>query len=281
MDRILILGARGMLGAQIRALYPNAVAWDREEVDVLDSARFSAQVRALRPAPEAIVNCVAYNNVDGAEDSPEAAYALNGAFPGALAALAGDIGAALVHYSSNYVFDGEAGEYAEDAAPSPLSVYGSSKLEGERQVAGHARNAWYVLRTAVLFGPKGESELSKRSFVDLMLGLAATRDSISAVADEVNSLTYVLDLASITRGILETRPPSGIYHAVNSGEASWYDFACEVFRRARKPVRVSPVPAAHMPRKARRPRRSVLRNTKLPPVRPWQSALSEFLSTYR
>jgi dTDP-4-dehydrorhamnose reductase len=278
MDRILILGSRGMLGTQVRALYPHAAAWDREEIDVLDGARLRAQILALDPAPEAIVNCVAFNNVDGAEESAGPAFALNAAFPGDLAALAGEIGAALVHYSSNYVFDGIAGEYSEDAPPAPLSVYGLSKAEGERRVAERAGAAWYVLRTAVLFGPKGESELSKRSFVDLMLDLAATRDSVRAVADEANSVTYAPDLARITREILESAPPSGIYHAVNSGEASWYDFACEIFRQARKPVKVVPVSAGEMPRKARRPRRSVLRNTKLPPVRSWQAGLAGFLA---
>lgn len=277
MNRTLILGARGMLGTQLRALYSDAVAWDREDADVLDSAQFRAKVLALDPAPDVIVNCVAYNNVDGAEDQPDAAFALNGEFPGRLADLAAEIGAVLVHYSSNYVFDGLIGEYAEDAVPSPLSVYGQSKLEGEHQIAKCAANTWYVLRTAVLFGPKGESEVSKRSFVDLMLDLAASRNRISAVSDEVNSVTYAPDLAAITRGVLASRPPSGIYHAVNSGEASWYDFACEIFRQAQKTMEVVPLPASQMPRKARRPRRAVLRNTKLPPVRPWQAALEEFI----
>lgn len=277
MNRTLILGARGMLGTQLRALYSDAVAWDREDADVLDSAQFRAKVLALDPAPDVIVNCVAYNNVDGAEDQPDAAFALNGEFPGRLADLAAEIGAALVHYSSNYVFDGLIGEYAEDAVPSPLSVYGQSKLEGEHQIAKRAANTWYVLRTAVLFGPKGESEVSKRSFVDLMLDLAASRDRVSAVSDEVNSVTYAPDLAAITRDVLASRPPSGIYHAVNSDEASWYDFACEIFRQVHKAVEVLPVPASQMPRKARRPCRAVLRNTKLPPVRTWQAALEEFI----
>ncbi|MEN6532362.1 MAG: dTDP-4-dehydrorhamnose reductase [Bryobacteraceae bacterium] len=275
MNRTLILGARGMLGTQLRALYSDAVAWDREDADVLDSAQFRAKVLALDPAPDVIVNCVAYNNVDGAEAQPDAAFALNGEFPGRLADLSVEIGAVLVHYSSNYVFDGLIGEYAEDAVPSPLSVYGQSKLEGERQIAKRAANTWYVLRTAVLFGPKGESEVSKRSFVDLMLDLAASRNRISAVSDEVNSVTYAPDLAAITRSVVARRLPSGIYHAVNSGEASWYDFACEIFRQAQKMVEVAPLPASQMPRKARRPRRAVLRNTKLPPVRPWQAALEE------
>ncbi len=277
MNRTLILGARGMLGTQLRALYPDAVTWDREDVDVLDSAQFRAKVLTLDPAPDVIVNCVAYNDVDGTEDQPDAAFALNAEFPGRLAVLAAELGAVLVHYSSNYVFDGLAREYAEDAKPSPLSAYGQSKVEGERQIAKRAGNTWYILRTAVLFGPKGESEVSKRSFVDVMLDLASSRDRISAVSDEVNSVTYAPDLAAITRGVLESRPPSGIYHAVNSGEASWYDFACEIFWQVHKTVAVLPIPASQMPRKARRPSRAVLRNTKLPPVRPWQAALEEFI----
>jgi dTDP-4-dehydrorhamnose reductase len=257
-------------------LYTEAVGWDREDIDVLDSASLRAKIGSLGFTPDAIVNCVAFNDVDGAEERPGQAFALNADFVGELAGLTQEMGVPLVHYSTNYVFDGVQGEYTEAGTPAPLSVYGRSKLRGEQMAA--ASGAWcYVVRTAVIFGPKGASDLSKKSFVDIMLDLSAKRDTIQAVSDEVNSLTYAPDLARGTLDLLGALPPPGIYHLTNSGGASWFDFAREIFRIAGKDVTVLPVPSSHFPRKAARPPRAVLLNTKLPPLRPWQAALAEFL----
>ncbi len=277
MRRVLILGAKGMLGGQLRKLYPEGTAWDREEIDATDFAALGRAILALRPAPEAMINCIAFNDVDGAEDNPGGAFLLNAEVPGELARLAAGMGIPLVHYSTNYVFDGERGEYDETGRPAPLSVYGRSKLGGEERVLA-AGGEGYVVRTAVLFGPQGASSLSKRSFVELMLGLAATRDRIEAVADEINSVTYAPDLAAATARLLEARPGAGIYHLSNGGEASWCDFAREIFRFSGKAVEVVPVAASRFPRKAARPRRAVLRNTRLPHLREWRDALAEYLA---
>jgi dTDP-4-dehydrorhamnose reductase len=274
MENVLILGVRGMLGGQLRGLYPMATGWDIEDLNVLDFDALRARVEAL--APGAILNCVAFNDVDGAEDRPEQAFALNAEFPGKLARLAAERGIPLVHYSTNYVFDGARGEYAETDAPAPLSAYGRSKLGGEQAVAA-AGGRCYVVRTSVIFGPKGESGLSKRSFVDLMLDLASGRDVIQAVDDEINSLTYAPDLARATHRLLEDAPAAGVYHLANEGAASWCDFAREIFRIAARKVTVVPVSSAHFPRKARRPARAVLVNTRRPRLRPWQESLSELL----
>jgi len=257
-------------------LYPQAVGWDREDIDVLDYASLRAKTGALGFTPDAVVNCVAFNDVDGAEDRPGQAFALNTDFVGELAGLTQEMGVPLVHYSTNYVFDGVRGEYTEADTPAPLSIYGRSKLRGEQMAA--ASCAWcYVVRTAVIFGPKGASDLSKKSFADIMLDLSAKRDTIQAVSDEVNSLTYAPDLAAGTQRLLGALPPPGIYHLTNSGGASWFDFAREIFRIVGKDVTVLPVPSSHFPRKAARPPRAVLLNTKLPPLRPWKAALAEFL----
>jgi dTDP-4-dehydrorhamnose reductase len=277
MENVLILGARGMLGGQLRKLYPAATGWDLPEVNVLDFDALRARVDGLTPAPGAIINCVAFNDVDLAEDRPEEAHALNAAFPGALARYAAARGIPLAHFSTNYVFDGARGEYTESDAPSPLSVYGWSKARGEEAVAA-AGGLAYVIRTAVIFGPKGESELSKRSFVDLVLDLASRREVIEAVDDEINSVTYAPDLARATRRLLEEAPEAGIYHLVNDGAASWYDLAREIFRVTERRVTVVPVPAARFPRKARRPARAVLLNTRRPPLGPWPEALAELLT---
>lgn len=278
MQRVLILGSKGTLGGQLMKLYPEAAGWDREDVDVLDYPSLRAKLAGLGFIPDAVVNCVAFNDVDGAEDRPEQAFALNADFAGEVARYTKEKGVPLVHYSTNYVFDGVKGEYNEGDKPAPLSVYGYSKLRGE-QLAMESGGRCYVVRTAVIFGPKGASDLSKRSFVDLMLDLSAGRDTIQAVSDEVNSVTYAPDLAASTHQLLDTLPPAGIYHVTNSGAASWFDFAKEIFRIAGRNVTVLPVPSSHFPRKATRPSRAVLLNTKLEPVRPWETALAEFLNS--
>lgn len=278
--RVLILGCKGTLGGQLMKLYPQAIGWDREDVDVLNFPAFSARVTGLGPVPDAIVNCVAFNDVDGAEDRPEQAFALNQEFPGNLARFARELGVPLVHYSSNYVFDGVRGEYVETDTPTPLSAYGRSKWGGEKCV-GESGVAGYIVRTAVIFGPKGTSDLSKKSFVDLMRDLSATRDTIQAVADEINSVTYAPDLAAATHSLLERLPEPGIYHLTNSGGASWFDLAREIFRIAGKSINLLPVPSTHFPRKALRPAKAILHNTRLPALRPWQDALAEFLGSTR
>ena len=276
MKNVVILGSKGNLGGQLLRLYPDATGWDREDIDATDFPSLRARLSGLAFVPGAVVNCVAFNDVDGAEDRPEQAFLLNADLPGELARIARELGIPLVHYSTNYVFDGAKGEYAEGDAPAPLSAYGRSKLLGERRVAENG-GQWYVLRTAVIFGPKGESALSKKSFVDIMLDLSEKRDAIEVVSDEINNLTYAPDLAGATRRLLATPPPSGIYHLTNSGGASWFDCAREVFRIAGRNVTTIPVPAARFPRKAARPAKALLLNTKQPPLRPWQEALAEFL----
>ncbi|HEX3742932.1 MAG TPA: SDR family oxidoreductase [Bryobacteraceae bacterium] len=277
ISNVLILGCKGTLGGQLMKLYPEATGWDREDVDVLDFPALRARIASLPAPPDAIVNCVAFNDVDGAEDRPQAASALNEEFPGRLAHFARESGIPLVHYSTNYVFDGVHGDYHESDEPSPVSAYGRSKRGGEERIAEAGAHA-YVVRTAVIFGPKGESDLSKKSFVDLMRDLAGKRDTIQAVSDEINSVTYAPDLAAATKALLQSLPAPGIYHLTNSGSASWFDLAAEIFRIEGKHVNLLPVPSTHFPRKAMRPPKAVLHNTKAPKLRPWQEALSEFLA---
>ena len=276
--RVLVLGAKGTLGGQLMRLYPEAIGWDREDVDVRDATALRARLDGLGFLPCAVVNCVAFNDVDGAEDRSEQAFALNAEFPGRLAQWTKEKGIPLVHYSTNYVFDGSLEEYRESDAPAPLSVYGRSKWRGEQLVAENG-GQWYVVRTAVIFGPKGASELSKKSFVEIMVDLASKGDTVEAVADEVNSVTYAVDLAAGTRDLLEAAPPPGIYHVSNCGCASWYDLAREIYRIVGRSTTVLPVPATRFPRKAKRPARAILLNTRLAPLRPWQEALADFLSS--
>ena len=196
---ILILGSKGMLGGQLKKIFPDAVAWDRDEFDFSKIINFKLEISNLHPS--AIINCVAFNDVDGAEDRRDLAFTLNSTAVGELAGICHELKIPLVHFSTNYVFDGQKGEYLETDQPHPLSVYAQSKCQGELEIQKNT-DQFYIIRTAVLFGPKGESELSKKSFIELMLDLSAKSDTIKAVIDEVNSVTFVADLAVTVKKIL-------------------------------------------------------------------------------
>lgn len=264
-----------MLGGQLMKVFGNeAAGWDRADVDVTQDQDLKLKIKDLKP--EAIINCVAFNDVDGAEEKSEIAYKLNADVPKNLATICNELNIPLIHFSTNYVFEEGQGEYLESDEPRPKSVYAKSKAEGEKNVINTAKK-YYLIRTAVIFGPKGESEMSKKSFVELMLDLSAKQAEVKAVNDEVNSITYAPDLARAVQVLLSQQFPYGIYHLTNLGSASWYDLAKEIFSITKKAVSVIPVPAAEFPRKASRPQKSVLLNTKFIEFRPWQEALKEFL----
>lgn len=264
-----------MLGGQLMKVFGGgATGWDRGDCDVTQAESLKLKVKSLRP--RAIINCVAYNDVDGAESHRELAFTLNAEVVKNLSAIANQLNIPLAHFSSNYVFDGEKGEYKEDDQPNPLSAYGQSKYQGEQNLIANCKK-YYLIRTSVLFGPKGQSELAKKSFVDLMLELSQKTATIKAINDETNSLTYAPDLALAVKNLIADGKPYGIYHLVNSGQASWFELAREIFSIAGKKITVEPVPSTAFPRTASRPKKSALINTKLDPLRPWQEALKEFL----
>ena len=276
-EKVLILGNKGMLGGQLMNVFGvRAVGWDREDCDVTNSENLKFKIENLKLPIKAVINCVAYNDVDGAEEKQEIANQLNVKVPGILAKICKDLGIPLVHFSTNYVFDDEKGEYGESDEASPKSEYAKSKYEGELAVKNNT-DKYYIVRTAVLFGPKGESELSKRSFVELMLDLSAKNSTVKAVNDEINSITYAPDLAAEVKKLIDDKKPFGVYHITNSGFGSWLDFAAEIFKIIGKQITLQPVPSAEFKRAAHRPAKSVLINSKLSQLRPWQEALKEFL----
>jgi len=276
MDKILILGAKGMLGGQLKRTFSKALGWDRQDIDITQNDDLRQKIKDLTVKPSVIINCVAYNNVDEAEQKKDLAFKLNFEVVGNLAEICRDLDITLVHFSTNYIFDGEKGEYQEDDIPHPLSVYGESKFKGE-QALQKTWHKFYLIRTAVLFGPPGESDLSKKSFVEVMLNLSKENNVIKAVDNEINSLTYAVDLAEAVKKLILEKQPFGIYHITNSGQASWYDYAKEIFKILKKNVKLKPVLASALPRKALRPAKALLLNTKLPPLRLWREALKEFL----
>jgi dTDP-4-dehydrorhamnose reductase len=281
--KVLILGARGMLGQELVRVYREdpgyeVFAWDVEDIDITDFALAEKQIRAV--APDIIINAVAYNAVDACEGSEEEykkAMLLNAEVPKFLAKIALFLHATLLHYSSNYVFDGESTEgYAETATPHPISRYGESKYAGERAVL-ETGGKYYVVRLSKLFGKPAISAVGKKSFFEKMLELAETKTELQAVDDELSCFAYAPDLAVATKVLLQHRAPYGIYHLVNENPATWYDAAQELFKLAKKNITVKPVSASAFPRPAKRPHCSILRNTKFIPFRPYTEALEEFL----
>jgi dTDP-4-dehydrorhamnose reductase len=274
--KILILGAKGSLGQTFLDVYKSedVTAWDRDELDITDQEMVAQKVSEL--SPELVLNCAAYNAVDQAEKDRETAVLINGTAVGYLALAAKDVGATLVHFSSAYVFDGNNQEgYNEDDATRPVSAYGQSKLEGELELASNMDN-YYLIRTTWLYGRN--SVTGKPSFVDLMLRLATEGKTISGIADEFGQPTYVLDLARAVKKLVEQKRVFGIYHFTNSGSASWYDWANEIFRIKNLNPKFSKTTREDFPRIAKRPKYGVLNNTKFELLRPWTEALKEHLA---
>jgi dTDP-4-dehydrorhamnose reductase len=272
--RILLTGAGGQLGHDLQAVLgdQDLHAYDHAALDVSDR---SAVVQAVeRVRPDWVINAAAYNDVDGAETTEEVAFAINGAAPGFLAEAAAGVGASIVHVSTDYVFDGTKGApYTEEDVPNPLSVYARSKYEGERRVLDSGASAC-ILRTAWLYGHHG------KNFVKAILAAAAKGGPLKVVADQVGSPTATADLAEAIAGLIET-PARGLFHVANAGACSRFEFARAIVRGS---TEVLPITTTEADRPARRPVNSALssvrwRESGLPPLRSWQSALSAFLES--
>ncbi|HEV7943045.1 MAG TPA: dTDP-4-dehydrorhamnose reductase [Solirubrobacteraceae bacterium] len=281
-SRIMIAGACGMLGRDVVGAAERAghvpVALGRRELDVTDA---DAVERAVaQQQPDAVVNCAAWTDVDGAESHPRQAAAVNAAGAGNLAQAAAKAGVPLLHVSTDYVFDGSAPldaqgrprPYLESDATVPLSVYGRTKLEGERLVLA-ASSAHLVVRTAWLFGVDGAN------FVATMLRLAGERDTVQVVDDQTGCPTWTGHLAPALIGLIE-REVSGLAHLAGAGEVTWNAFAKEIFRQAEKDCIVEALDSAQMARPAPRPSWSVLGSERedLLPLPDWRDGLAGYLA---
>jgi len=283
---ILILGGQGNLGTQLTqacSVDYEVVSWDRDDLDVLDFPLLISKITELKP--QLIINTVAYNAVDKCEDKKEyeLALKLNAELPAVLANLARKINAVLIHYSTDYVFNGTENkkEFIESDTPNPINKYGESKSAGEREVikmAEHGLN-YYLIRTSKLFGPKGQSAAAKPSFFDIMLNLAQTKNDLTVVSEELSCFTYTSDLAAATLRLWEIEAPYGIYHLVNESPCTWYEAATELFRLKKMSVNLRPVRSENLLRAARRPKYSVLKNLKIKKMRNFQEALREYLNS--
>jgi dTDP-4-dehydrorhamnose reductase len=237
-DVVRILGERA---AQVRAL-------SRSELDITDAASVAEHILDV----DVVVNCAAYTAVDAAESDVEAARRVNGIGPGLLAQACLKTGARLVQVSTDYVFDGIASApYAEDAAPAPRSVYGSTKLAGEEAVSTSGADA-LIVRTAWLYGASGPC------FPKTIAKAGAARGALQVVNDQIGQPTWTRDLAEFVVSLIEAEVPAGVYHGTASGQASWFEFAREICASAGLGDIVSAVPSSAYPRPAPRPAWSVL-----------------------
>lgn len=283
MTKALVLGgATGLLGQAVVAEAARK-NWDvrslgRQDGDITDIKFLSEKINEFDP--DIIFNTIAWTDVEGAEDKPEEARALNRCFPNALACcVAGRKKGFLVHYSTDYVFTGNYGTpFKEGETPRPSQMYGQTKLEGEETVLSILPNDSCVIRTAWLFGP------GRKNFISTILSLCRQKDSLTVVDDQTGSPTYTLDLADWSLRLAEKRA-CGIWHGVNSGHATWCELAGEAAALAQMDCAINPIPSTMRPQKAKRPAFSILDNSKLAnflgqPPRPWQKALRDYLYGY-
>ena len=284
--RILLLGRSGQVGFELqRLLAPIAQlsAPGRDEIDLQNSDSLRARVRELRP--DVILNAAAYTAVDAAEKEEALAHAINADAPGALAQEAAQLGALLVHYSTDYVFDGsKRTPYREDDPVAPVSAYGRTKLAGEEAIRASGC-LHLILRTSWVYAPRG------KNFVLTMLRLASERPELRVVADQVGSPTSARSLAEAAVQALDAvqaKPVRQTYHATGAGVTSWHGFAERIVERGAalglcRRVPVKPITTAEYPTPARRPAYSVLDNARLAAdlgvrLPAWETALDQCLA---
>jgi dTDP-4-dehydrorhamnose reductase len=283
--RILLTGAAGQVGVEFRRAASHLgeiTATTRADCDLGDPYAVRGLVRSLRP--DVIVNTAAYTAVDRAESEPDASFAANAIAPGILAEEAKTLGALLIHYSTDYVFDGsKPTPYSEEDQPCPVSEYGRSKLEGEERILASGARA-LILRTSWVYGSHG------KNFLLTILRLALQRPELRIVADQIGSPTAAREIAAATVRILEHASsrqddfPSGVYHMTAEGVTSWFGFAGAIVKQAGliAPPKLVPITTAEYPTPARRPANSALSNHKFLStfgfrLRPWEDALRDVM----
>lgn len=264
MKKVLVTGANGQLGSEIKQLannYPNFnfVFTDIDDFPLDDSQVIISNFKRIQP--NIVINCAAYTAVDKAEQDVAVADAINHLAIATLATLCTEFGSKLVHISTDYVFDGLSPiAYKEEDQPNPKSVYGSTKLAGEMACLNNCPES-IIIRTAWVYSEFGNN------FVKTMLRLMTERDTLSVVNDQVGSPTYAADLAQVILTILDSNQwTAGIYHFSNAGEISWFDFAQDIKEIANKDCEIKGIPASNYPTPAERPAYSLLDKSKIKAV---------------
>ena len=285
--RVVVIGARGQLGTDLVTALASCgeeefavVPLTHADVEVRDHSGTRATLSTLGPA--VVVNTAAFHRVDDCEDQRETAFAVNAVAVGNLASICRDIGSVLVHFSTDYVFGGDASRhepYTENAPAQPMNVYGASKLAGEGLVR-EGCPAHFLIRTSGLFGLAGSSGKGG-NFIELMLRLAAAGRPIRVVSDQRFAPTYAVDLADAVVALLRTNR-YGLYHVTNAGECTWFEFAAAIFSLAGLHPDLSATTSAEFGAKAPRPTYSVLgrdalQSAGIPALRDWRDALHAYL----
>jgi dTDP-4-dehydrorhamnose reductase len=281
MSRILVIGAKGMLGRdlvpELQSSFPNdeVLAWDVEEIDIRKEQETVARIEGVRPS--IVINLAGYTDVDGCELNEQEAFAVNGDGMRHIALGVRRCGAKAIYLSTDYVFDGKKGTpYFEEDSPAPLSIYGRSKRKGEQSILELAGDG-LIIRTQWLYGKNG------RNFVTAILRQAKEKKVLTIVNDQIGSPTYTVDLSKAISQLIRKKA-SGIFHVTNSGFCSWYDFGRTILGLSEmKAVNAVPISSRELDRKAIRPLFSVLSTQKLKQemgieLRPWSEAIKEFLS---
>jgi len=281
MKRVLVIGAKGMLGRDVMeelrssSLY-DVTGWDIDEIDV--RVEMDTVEKISRLGPEIVINLAAHVNVDECESQTEKAFAVNAEGMRHVALGAVKCGARVVYISTDYVFDGEKGRaYAEDDSPHPLNVYGRSKLQGERYVQELTKDG-VIVRTQWLFGKHGNN------FVASVLRQAREKKELSIVDDQTGSPTYTVDLAKVLSALIQCGA-RGIFHAANRGTCTWFEFGQSILELSgMSGVSIRPISAKELNRPAIRPPYSGLNCERLKQVtgmtlRPWSEALKEYLNS--
>lgn len=265
MKKILLIGKNGQIGWELEralSLHSHVTACSREQINLLEIDSSLSFIRHLKP--DIIINAAAYTAVDKAEQETTAAMQINGIAPGILAEEAKRLGALLIHYSTDYVFDGSSQRpYRESDPINPLNVYGKSKASGEKAIEA-AGGHYFIFRTSWVYGLRGQN------FLLTMLRLAKERDTLKIVNDQIGAPTWSRLIAHATADVIRqcndlTAVPSGIYHLTCSGTTSWHGFAEAIFKRsalASKPTIIG-IPSSEYPTPAKRPAYSVLSNEKI------------------
>ena len=271
---VLVTGAAGMLGqdltAYLRSVGDRVTGIDME-VDIRDLEAVRAAIS--EHAPDAVIHCAAWTDVDGAELDEDAAYAVNALGAEHVAIAAAELGVPLVVLSTDYVFDGSLDrDYLEDDVPAPIGAYGRTKLAGELAARRAHPSGARIARTAWLYGAAG------RNFIDTMRRLGSEQDEVAVVADQIGSPTWTKDLAPALRALITAEP--GVHHTAGGGSVTWAGLAEAVFEAAGLECRVRPISTAELGRPAPRPPRSVLAATRpdTPPLRAWREALADYVS---
>ena len=280
MIKILVTGGNGQLAQCLKDIVKNDSELDVDfqdlpYLDITDKQQLESYF--LKNEFDYCINCAAYTAVDLAEEQSDLAYAVNAEGPKYLAEVCQKHQVTLIHISTDFVFDGQKRiPYLETDAPNPLSVYGASKLQGERSIQ-ETTEAYFIIRTSWLYSEYG------KNFMKTMLSLSETLNEISVVSDQIGSPTYAGDLAEVLiQIVLSSSTNYGVYHYSNSGTISWYDFAVEIFKQFGKTIEVKPIKTKDYPTAAKRPKFSALNTIKIEnnfdcTIKDWQRSLNKVI----